>query len=63
LILWKLPDRFFCGSPPRLKVGNGPVFDLLAWRTQRLPVHRLVCRPIGISRPTIATLTVLEFAS
>jgi len=27
------------------------------------PVHRLVRQPIGISRPTIAPLTLLEFGT
>lgn len=41
--------------------GRGPVFDRLLSKTRGRPVDRLVRRWVGITWPTIATLTLLEF--
>ncbi|SBS75565.1 O-methyltransferase domain-containing protein [uncultured Mycobacterium sp.] len=43
--------------------GRGPVFDRLLSQTQGRPVGRLVRRWVGITWPTLATLTLLEFAA
>jgi O-methyltransferase involved in polyketide biosynthesis len=43
--------------------GRGPVFGQLLWRTQRLPVYPLLRQLVGLKWSTIATLTLLEFAS
>jgi O-methyltransferase involved in polyketide biosynthesis len=43
--------------------GRGPVFNLLLWRTQRLPLHHLLRRLVGVKYRTVATLTLLEFGS
>lgn len=42
--------------------GRGPLFDLLLWRTQHLPTYQPLRRIVGLGCPTIATLTLLDFA-
>lgn len=42
--------------------GRGPLIGSLLWRAQRLPRYRPLRLLIGLSWPTIASLTLLEFA-
>lgn len=62
---WALCETFglctICLLP--LPRGRGPLIDSLVWRTQRLPLYRLLRLLIGLNWPIIASLTLLEFAT